>query len=142
MAYVEVLAIVNPLGAALDFFGFASGGVFSGQGIYNTPTPFTFNGGKLGVMAEEEPEAVMPLTRMSDGALGVRALPSYIYTQQGASNQSIYLAAMVAELGALRSEVSDLRAEARATAANTGKSQRLLERVTQNGDAMQTVAAA
>jgi hypothetical protein len=48
----------------------------------------------------------------------------------------------VQELGALRAEVTDLRAETRATAVNTGKSQRLWERVTQNGDAMQTVAAA
>jgi hypothetical protein len=50
------------------------------------------------------------------------------------------MAALVSEVSALRSEVSDLRSEARATAVNTGKSQRLLERVTQNGDAMQTVA--
>lgn len=129
------------IGKVLDFFGFASGGVFGGQGIYNTPTPFMFNGGQLGVMGEAGPEAVMPLERMADGALGVRALPSYIYTQQGAPDQSAYMAALVTEVGALRAEVSDLRAETRATAVNTGKSQRLLERVTQNGDAMRTVAA-
>lgn len=130
------------IGKVLSFFGFASGGVFGGQGIYNTPTPFMFNGGQLGVMGEAGPEAVMPLERMADGALGVRALPSFIYSQQGTTDQSVYLAAMVQELGALRAEVTDLRAETRATAVNTGKSQRLWERVTQNGDAMQTVAAA
>nr|DAL36714.1 MAG TPA_asm: Tail tape measure [Bacteriophage sp.] len=128
------------IGKVLRFFGFASGGVFGGQGIYNTPTPFMFDGGQLGVMGEAGPEAVMPLERMADGALGVRALPSYIYTQQGGPDQTVYMAALVSEVSALRSEVTDLRAEARATAVNTGKSQRLLERVTQNGDAMQTVA--
>jgi Ca2+-binding EF-hand superfamily protein len=130
------------IGKVLSFFGFASGGVFGGQGVYNTPTPFMFNGGQLGVMGEAGPEAVMPLERMADGALGVRALPSFIYSQQGTADQSAYLAVMVQELSALRAEVTDLRAETRATAVNTGKSQRLWERVTQNGDAMQTVAAA
>lgn len=129
------------IGKVLSFFGFASGDVFGGPGIYNTPTPFAFNGGQLGVMGEAGPEAVMPLERMADGALGVRALPSYIYTQPAAADQSIYMAALVSEVGLLRAEVTDLRAEARATAVNTGKSQRLLERVTLNGDAMQTVAA-
>jgi len=128
------------LGKILSFSDFASGGVFGGQGVYNTPTPFMFDGGQLGVMGEAGPEAVMPLERMADGALGVRALPSYVYTQQGGADQSAYMAALVFEVSALRSEVTDLRAEARATAVNTGKSQRLLERVTQNGDAMQTVA--
>lgn len=129
------------IGKVLSFFGFASGDVFGGPGIYNTPTPFAFNGGQLGVMGEAGPEAVMPLARMADGALGVRTLPSYIYTQPAAADQSIYMAALVSEVGLLRAEVTDLRAEARATAVNTGKSQRLLERVTLNGDAMQTVAA-
>lgn len=69
--------------------------------------------------------------------------PSRIYNAQqtrslltGADNT-----ALVAELRALRAEVADLRAEARATAVSSGKTSRLLERVTQNGEAMQTVAA-
>jgi hypothetical protein len=130
------------IGKVLNFFGFASGGVFGGQGIYNTPTPFMFNGGQLGVMGEAGPEAVLPLERLGDGSLGVRALPTYIYPQQTSSDSSIYMAALVVEVAALRAEVSELRLEARATAANTGKSQRLLERVTLNGDAMQTVVIA
>jgi len=130
------------IGKALNFFGFASGGVFGGQGIYNAPTPFMFNGGQLGVMGEAGPEAVLPLERLGDGSLGVRALPTYIYPQQTSSDSSIYMAALVVEVAALRAEVSELRLEARATAANTGKSQRLLERVTLNGDAMQTVVIA
>ncbi len=130
------------IGKVLSFFGFASGDVFGGQGIYSSPTPFAFSGNQLGVMGEAGPEAVMPLERMADGALGVRALPSFIYSQQGSADQSFYLSAVVTELRTLRAEVADLRVEARATAVNTGKQQRLLERVTQNGDAMQTVAAA
>ena len=52
---------------------FAKGGAFS-NGVYNSPTMFAFaNGGKFGVMGEAGPEAVMPLTRRSDGSLGVRA---------------------------------------------------------------------
>jgi hypothetical protein len=47
---------------------------------------------------------------------------------------------MVAELRLLRQEVGELRYEARATATNTNKTQRLLERVTLDGEAMQTVA--
>lgn len=51
----------------------ANGGAFS-NGVYNSPTMFAFaNGGKFGVMGEAGPEAVMPLTRRSDGSLGVRA---------------------------------------------------------------------
>jgi hypothetical protein len=46
---------------------FASGGVFSG-GIVTRPTAFS-----LGLMGEEGPEAILPLTRTSGGALGVQA---------------------------------------------------------------------
>lgn len=54
---------------------FASGGAFT-NGVYSSPTLFRFaNGGvpSLGVMGEAGPEAVMPLTRGSDGKLGVRS---------------------------------------------------------------------
>ncbi len=46
--------------------GFAQGGVFA------SPRYFPVNNG-LGVLGEAGPEAVMPLTRGSDGRLGVRA---------------------------------------------------------------------
>jgi TP901 family phage tail tape measure protein len=55
---------------------FASGGVLgsAGGGIVNTPTVFSFgNGGKVGIMAEENSEAIMPLGRDSKGRLGVIA---------------------------------------------------------------------
>lgn len=48
---------------------FAKGGVFSNSIVPN-PTMFSHAGG-LGVMAEKNPEAVMPLSRDSSGRLGV-----------------------------------------------------------------------
>jgi uncharacterized phage infection (PIP) family protein YhgE len=62
--------------------GFAKGGAFySGQpvqafangGVFDRPTAFGMAGGRLGVMGEAGPEAIMPLTRGRDGKLGVRA---------------------------------------------------------------------
>lgn len=47
---------------------------FAKGGVFDKPTAFTFNGGKrLGVLAELDREAVLPLERGSDGVLGVRA---------------------------------------------------------------------
>lgn len=53
---------------------FAKGGVvpFASGGIVNSPTLFPV-GGKLGLMGEAGPEAIMPLARGSDGRLGVAA---------------------------------------------------------------------
>lgn len=48
-------------------YAFANGGVVSGA------TPFTFGGGKLGVMGEAGDEGVLPLKRGRDGKLGVIA---------------------------------------------------------------------
>jgi lambda family phage tail tape measure protein len=45
---------------------------FSGE-VYNSPQTFAFAKG-AGIFAEAGPEAIMPLTRGSDGSLGVRAL--------------------------------------------------------------------
>ena len=44
---------------------------------------------------------------------------------------------LAAEIRALRAEVQGLRSEARATAENTGKTQRLMQRVTRDGESMQ-----
>ena len=60
-------------------FGSANGNVFSGGnvvpfargGIVNGPTLFPMSGQKTGLMGEAGPEAVMPLTRLSNGKLGV-----------------------------------------------------------------------
>ena len=52
---------------------FANGGAFSNS-VVSKPTAFGMSGGQTGVMGEAGPEAIMPLTRTADGALGVRAL--------------------------------------------------------------------
>lgn len=46
---------------------------------------------------------------------------------------------LAAEIRALRAEVQGLRSEARATAENTGKTQRLMQRVTRDGESMQVI---
>lgn len=60
---------------------FAKGGVinqgmpvpFAAGGIISSPTAFPLRGGQTGLMGERGPEAIMPLTRGSDGKLGVAA---------------------------------------------------------------------
>lgn len=44
---------------------------FADGGVVNKPTAFSMRNG-MGVMGERGPEAIMPLTRGSDGSLGVR----------------------------------------------------------------------
>lgn len=64
-----------------SFFGFADGGVFSGGGlvpfasggVVTSPTLFPMTGRRTGVMGEAGPEAIMPLTRMPSGRLGVES---------------------------------------------------------------------
>jgi lambda family phage tail tape measure protein len=58
-------------GAAFD--GGKNITAFANGGIVDKPTGFTYGGGKLGVMGEAGTEAIMPLTRASNGKLGVRA---------------------------------------------------------------------
>jgi len=46
---------------------------FALGGVVNAPTPFMFgSGGRLGVMGEAGPEAILPLSRGADGKLGVQ----------------------------------------------------------------------
>ena len=99
---------------------FASGAAF-GYGVVQRPSAFP-----LGLMGEAGPEAIMPLSRGPNGALGVRSFGGD---------------ALVAEIQALRNELEGLRAEARATAVHTAKTARILERVTPDGNSLQTVAA-
>ena len=75
----------NPMADFYGGMGFAKGGVFSGGSIHdysnqvvNRPTVFGYGThlakyAKGGVMGEAGPEAIMPLTRGSDGKLGVQA---------------------------------------------------------------------
>jgi phage-related minor tail protein len=55
------------LGGGLRAIGFARGGVLA------APALAALSGSRLGVIGEAGPEAVLPLTRGSDGRLGVRA---------------------------------------------------------------------
>lgn len=60
----------------------ANGAVFQGTnaqffaqgGVVHGPTAFAFAGGRLGVMGEAGPEAIMPLERTAGGQLGVKAV--------------------------------------------------------------------
>jgi hypothetical protein len=99
---------------------FADGAAFTGQGVYTQPTPFSFGGGKLGVMGEAGAEAVMPLQRTAGGRLGVSA-----------DNP-----ALIAEMRALREQVDLLHAAMRATAVATTRTADLTKRVTRNGEGM------
>jgi len=73
------LTITEPIINAIKGM-FADGGAFTGGVQYmakgdviGAPTMFGMAGGKLGMMGEKGPEAVMPLERTSDGRLGVIA---------------------------------------------------------------------
>ncbi len=58
---------------------FASGGVFSGGlpipfasgGVISSPIAFPLGGGQTAIAGERGPEAILPLTRGSDGKLGI-----------------------------------------------------------------------
>ncbi|WP_147125203.1 phage tail tape measure protein [Shimia ponticola] len=73
-------SIVNGLGGLFGGAGFAQGGAFSaGQvmpfakgGVVSRATTFPMKHG-MGLMGEAGPEAIMPLSRGPDGALGVKA---------------------------------------------------------------------
>jgi phage-related minor tail protein len=62
-------------------FGFAKGGVFQGGhvqafadgGVVARATNFAMPGGRMGLMGEAGPEAIMPLTRGPGGRLGVES---------------------------------------------------------------------
>ena len=78
---VQVLIVKRAVSAVTSFLGFADGGVFSGGnvipfangGVVNSPMTFPMSGGKMGLMGEAGPEAIMPLKRGKDGKLGVAA---------------------------------------------------------------------
>lgn len=52
---------------------FAKGGAFT-NGLVSSPTTFGMAGGNVGLMGEAGPEAILPLSRTSDGSLGVKAI--------------------------------------------------------------------
>ena len=87
---ISQLLVMNALKAGANAIGFgdlfanAKGGVYDdpslsrySNGVFNSPQFFSFGGrsqfAKGGVFAEAGPEAIMPLTRDSNGRLGVKA---------------------------------------------------------------------
>lgn len=69
-------------GVGSDLQAFAKGGAFNQMGnvvpfakggIVDSPTGFSFGGGRRGVMGEAGPEAILPLARGANGNLGVQA---------------------------------------------------------------------
>jgi hypothetical protein len=91
---------------------FANGGVFT-NGVVDSPTAFN-----MGVMGEAGSEAIMPLTNVS-GRLGVT------------TNNS----EMVKQLAIISEKMSRLESAQIATAQNTGKVARIVERA-DNGDSL------
>lgn len=72
--------LFSGIASAFSGIGFAKGGAFnqSGQitkfasgGIFDSPSSFSFGSSSLGVLGEAGPEAIMPLSRTSDGSLGI-----------------------------------------------------------------------
>lgn len=80
LSQMALSAALKPLGSLIgSLFANARGNVFAGGsvmpfadgGVVNSPMLFGMRGG-LGLMGEAGPEAIMPLARGPDGALGVR----------------------------------------------------------------------
>jgi len=97
-----------------DLLKFAKGGTFS-NGIVNAPTLFN-----TALMGEAGPEAIMPLNKLPDGSLGVRAISS----SNSTDSQMLWQA-----IDRLNTNLDGLRAETRATVVNTSKTAKLLDRV-------------
>ena len=60
-------------GGLLKGLGFREGGIkpFAAGGVIGTPTYFPLSSGGLGLAGEAGPEAIVPLSRGSDGRLGI-----------------------------------------------------------------------
>ena len=102
----------NAFGAS-GLIPFASGGVF------DSPTAFSFGAGRLGVMGEAGPEAVMPLRRGRDGRLGVAAagggsvvIHQTINVEAGASRNEL-MAGMTAAKNAAVGEILEMQRRGR-----------------------------
>jgi TP901 family phage tail tape measure protein len=70
---------------------------FAKGGILDAPVTFPLNGGRTGLAGEAGPEAIMPLTRGDDGALGINA-----HGLGKTENINITVDARGAEIGAAR----------------------------------------
>lgn len=107
-----------------DLFGglFADGAVFDGQGVYSSVTPFMTADGRVNIMGEAGPEGVLPLERMADGALGVRATRQIVQERYVTMGDTTVLEQLLDQL------IGDSRAQAQAIVAMQSRMTRLLER--------------
>lgn len=96
---------------------FASGGVFT-NGIVSRPTNFA-----IGQMGESGSEAIMPLTKTSNGSLGV--------TMVGSNRD------LLEELKLLNERITSLEYAAVSTAQTNSRIAKILERVTPDGESLQ-----
>lgn len=117
------------IGAVGGFFGglFADGGVFDGQGVYSSATPFMTPDGRVNIMGEAGPEAVMPLERLANGALGVRATQRLLMERYVTMGDTSMLEQRLDQL------IDDGRAQAQALVLMQSRMTRLMERWDGNG---------
>ncbi|URI15924.1 hypothetical protein [Brevundimonas albigilva] len=132
----SVLSVVDAIEALNEALtGARRAGVrqFATGGVFGSPTYFD-----MGQMAEDGPEAILPLARTSAG-LGV-----YAVNDNGSMDE------VVAELRAVRAELADIKAATTQTGVNTGQMKRKMDRQEVDGvyvrgpapgDPVETVAA-
>ncbi|MBP0494527.1 phage tail tape measure protein, partial [Roseomonas indoligenes] len=107
--------------------------------IVSSPTFFGSADGRMNVMGEAGPEAIMPLTRAADGSLGVRAVLPPPVMIGGAPSDSDPSAP---EIRFLRKEVASLReALVEVGRAQLGEAQRIAEGVERGADASESSAS-
>ena len=124
----------------------AKGGVYSSAslssysgGVYDTPQTFAFAKG-AGIFAEAGPEAIMPLTRASDGSLGVRMVGD---NSQSASSTTTTTLAGVTQHFHFSGDASGVSRDELKRAAQEGAQagyQLMLNDLKQNGPARQMIA--
>tara|TARA_R110002020_G_scaffold474099_2_gene704499 strand:- start:3247 stop:5562 length:2316 start_codon:yes stop_codon:yes gene_type:complete len=122
---------------------FAKGGVinsgnvvpFAKGGVVSSPTTFGMTGNRTGLMGEAGPEAIIPLSRGSDGSLGVRADGM---GGGGGSVVQITYAPVIDARGADQAAVARLHAQLEAQAANLEAN---VIKIMRNGVNRRTVSA-
>ena len=137
---------------------FANGFVpFADGGVFGNITPFAKGGlptnsvisspmlFDMGLAGEAGPEAIMPLSRDSNGRLGVKAMGgtgANMAVAVSADNGSAeIMLALLEKVSALTEEVKGLRAEAQSTATSSHKTAKLLDRVIPDGRSLSTKVA-
>lgn len=124
----------------LGAMGFARGGVFdqgrvtafASGGVVNKPTNFPMRNG-TGLMGEAGPEAIIPLSRGSDGKLGVQSA--------GGGPQKIQMTVEVLENGNIRAIARDEAGQVVAEGISAAAPQIVAQSVKATGRAMQSTKA-